>query len=111
MQAGKFIPERWTTRPELIRNASAFNPFGLGKSDPSSLSMKYFIHSFIAGQHSCAGRALSFRILRQVIAQLVKKYEFSFAPGENGFQVHEDLADHFSATPGKLNLCIKIRTS
>lgn len=29
--ADTFIPERWTTRPEMIRNMAAFNPFSLGK--------------------------------------------------------------------------------
>lgn len=27
-----FIPERWTTSPELLHNASAFNPFAIGES-------------------------------------------------------------------------------
>lgn len=26
----EFIPERWSTRPEMVRNASAFAPFGTG---------------------------------------------------------------------------------
>jgi hypothetical protein len=26
-----FIPDRWTTRPEMIRNMAAFNPFSTGK--------------------------------------------------------------------------------
>jgi hypothetical protein len=28
----RFIPERWSTRPELIRNKNAFFPFSLGES-------------------------------------------------------------------------------
>lgn len=27
----EFIPERWTTRPELILNKKAFCPFSLGR--------------------------------------------------------------------------------
>lgn len=30
-QADKFIPERWTTRPELVLDQSASSPFGTGK--------------------------------------------------------------------------------
>ncbi|KAE9968960.1 hypothetical protein BLS_005568 [Venturia inaequalis] len=29
----RFIPERWSTRPELIKNKNAFLPFSLGKTD------------------------------------------------------------------------------
>ncbi|ETS81868.1 hypothetical protein PFICI_06870 [Pestalotiopsis fici W106-1] len=89
-KADQFIPERWTTRPEMVRDSTAFKPFGMGDT-------------------SCLGRTLSLRILRRVIAQLVKKYEFRFAPGEIGCHVYGDLADHFSATPGQLHLCVKIR--
>ncbi|RBA18140.1 hypothetical protein FPRO05_11156 [Fusarium proliferatum] len=28
----EFIPERWTTRPELIKDASVYAPFSTGKS-------------------------------------------------------------------------------
>lgn len=65
--------------------------------------------SHCTGETSCLGRTLSLRILRRVVAQLVKKYEFRFAPGEDGCHVYGDLADHFSATPGRLNLCVEIR--
>lgn len=27
----EFIPERWTSRPELTRNASVYSPFSIGK--------------------------------------------------------------------------------
>ncbi|KAF7533848.1 hypothetical protein G7054_g6718 [Neopestalotiopsis clavispora] len=93
-KADQFIPERWTTRPEMVRDSTAFKPFGTGHC---------------TGETSCLGRTLSLRILRRVVAQLVKTYEFRFAPGEDGCHVYGDLADHFSATPGRLNLCVKIR--
>lgn len=34
---GKFVPERWTTLPNMIRNSAAFSPFGTGKP-PQTLS-------------------------------------------------------------------------
>lgn len=27
----EFIPERWTSKPELTKNASVFSPFSIGK--------------------------------------------------------------------------------
>lgn len=36
MKPNEFIPERWTTRPELVLNRSAFVPFGTGKLPAAS---------------------------------------------------------------------------
>jgi len=33
----EFIPERWTTRPELTKDASVFTPFSTGKCPPPPL--------------------------------------------------------------------------
>lgn len=30
-QPNDFIPERWTTKPELTKDASVFTPFSMGK--------------------------------------------------------------------------------
>ena len=27
----KFVPERWSTKPEMILNKAAFSPFGQGR--------------------------------------------------------------------------------
>ncbi|KAI1406792.1 cytochrome P450 [Hypoxylon sp. FL1857] len=89
-RADEFVPERWSSRPEMIRNSAAFVPFGIGK-------------------YSCLGRGLSLHILRRVTARLVKKYKFQLAPGETGEHVYKDLMDHISSTPGKLNLYFKLR--
>ena len=29
-RANEFIPERWTDRPEMVKDKRAFNPFNLG---------------------------------------------------------------------------------
>lgn len=42
VQPNEFIPERWTTRPELIRNKSVFIPFGGGES-PLCLSLTHAV--------------------------------------------------------------------
>ncbi len=34
-KAGEFIPERWTSKPELVKNKAAFAPFSLGRSHES----------------------------------------------------------------------------
>nr|RBQ88027.1 hypothetical protein FVER53263_20077 [Fusarium verticillioides] len=30
-----FVPERWTTKPEMVKNESVFAPFSVGKSQSS----------------------------------------------------------------------------
>ncbi|KAI4595497.1 hypothetical protein KJ359_006843 [Pestalotiopsis sp. 9143b] len=89
-KADTFIPERWTTRPEMIRNMAAFNPFSLG-------------------HHSCLGRLLAMDTMRYVISTIVKKYQFRLAPGETGSRVFDDMADQFTANPGKLALNFRFR--
>ncbi|KAH9905674.1 cytochrome P450 [Xylariomycetidae sp. FL2044] len=89
-RANEFIPERWTTRPEMLRNVEAFAPFG-------------------TGHHSCVGRPLATEILRLTVARLISRYTFSFAPGESGNRVFDDTCDQFTTNPGALTLCFKLR--
>ncbi|KAJ2983060.1 hypothetical protein NUW58_g6315 [Xylaria curta] len=86
----EFIPERWTTSPQMVRNAAAFTPFG-------------------TGHHSCLGRGLALDTIRLVTAKLVKKYHFRLAPGENGLGVFSDMKDQFTANPGHLEICFELR--
>ncbi|KAJ3943433.1 uncharacterized protein N0V96_006358 [Colletotrichum fioriniae] len=89
-RANEFIPERWSTRPEMIRNVTAFAPFG-------------------TGHHSCLGRFLATDTMRFVVARLVKKYHFRLAPGETGNRVFDDVRDQFTSNPGPLSLCFELR--
>ncbi|KAF9876190.1 cytochrome p450 [Colletotrichum karsti] len=86
----EFIPERWSTRPEMVRNASAFAPFG-------------------TGHHSCLGRFLATDSMRFVVARLVKKYHIRLAPGETGTRVFDEIRDQFTSNPGPLSLCFELR--
>lgn len=48
--------------------------------------------------------------LRLVVAQLLSKYDISFAPGENnGEAVERDMKDQTTANPGKLVLIFSKR--
>ncbi|KAH6662426.1 cytochrome P450 [Plectosphaerella plurivora] len=61
----EFIPERWTTRPELVLNRKAFFPFHMGRYD-------------------CVGKKLAKNVIRTCIAYTIYNYDFHFAPGEDG---------------------------
>ena len=50
-----FVPERWTTRREMVRDSTASTPFGTGR-------------------YNCIGRTLAMNIMRYVVARLLQSY-------------------------------------
>ncbi|KXH31815.1 L-ornithine-N5-monooxygenase [Colletotrichum simmondsii] len=82
----EFIPERWTTRPELIIDRRAFLPFSYGRYD-------------------CVGRRLAWNVLRLTIAYTLWNYDFEFAPGEDGKTFEEEAKFQLIIKPAKLD-CI-----
>lgn len=76
----KFIPERWTTRPELIIKKNACIPF-------------------VMGPYKCPGKAIAMMELRSVIAKVVCRYDISL-PKDSKFDLNAFFAgvkDHFTA--------------
>jgi cytochrome P450 len=73
----EFIPERWYSSPELIKNKSAFIPFALGF-------------------WGCIGKPLAYMELRAVIARLVMSFDIAFAPGEDGSKLVNESRDGFT---------------
>ncbi|KAL4893331.1 cytochrome P450 [Aspergillus ambiguus] len=71
-----FIPERWSSQPELIRNGSAFSPF-------------------LLGQYSCVGKNLAYMEMRLLVYFLVKNLDFGFPPGSR-----EEVEDVFDGPQG-----------
>ena len=86
----EFIPERWTTQPDLIVDKAGFFPF-------------------LIGPFSCIGRQLALRELRVVTAKLVLGFDVSLAPGEDGYSLFNETCDNFTLTMGRLELCFKER--
>ncbi|EMR70914.1 putative cytochrome p450 protein [Eutypa lata UCREL1] len=86
----EFIPERWTTRREMVLNPAAFNPWGTGR-------------------HSCIARVMANDMLRVTTAQLVKRFRFRLTPGETGRRVLENMKDQLAPNPGHLALRFELR--
>ncbi|KAJ9260547.1 hypothetical protein DTO212C5_8476 [Paecilomyces variotii] len=85
-QPNDFIPERWYSRPELIKDRRAFAPFGVGHT-------------------SCVGKHLAIAQIRLVAANLISRYRIEFAPGEgSGEAVERDMKDQLTARPGRFHL-------
>jgi cytochrome P450 len=105
-----FIPERWYSQPELIKDKSGFSPFSMGTF---LFHFKpYRLRPLIAGhlgRYNCVGKNLSLMQLRGVIALLVTRYDICFAPGEDGVAVCRDMKDQFNQHPGRLEISFRPR--
>ncbi|KXJ87901.1 cytochrome P450 [Microdochium bolleyi] len=88
----EFIPERWTTQPELVLNKNAWFPFSIGK-------------------FSCIGKQLALNELRTVIAKVLLNFDVALAPGETGRELLEESKDMFTLINGKLELVFTERKS
>ncbi|OBT38603.1 hypothetical protein VE00_11102 [Pseudogymnoascus sp. WSF 3629] len=80
-----FLPERWTTSPELLQNKAAFMPFS-------------------TGPYSCVGKQLALLSLRTVVARLVQRFDIRFAANETGQSLLQDTKDVFTLDVAPLNL-------
>ncbi|KAH7071709.1 cytochrome P450 [Paraphoma chrysanthemicola] len=91
-QPDDFIPERWSTRPELILRRDAFVAFGYGP-------------------YNCAGKPLAMLQLRMVLAMIIQNFEISVPPGrEKEFhQFADEQSDCFTIHLSPLLLRLKRR--
>ena len=81
----EFIPERWYSKPELVKNARAFAPFSLGP-------------------YGCIGKGLALMELRTIVTLLVTQFDVRFAEGEDGRAFIEESKDMFTIALADLNL-------
>ncbi|KAI0427569.1 cytochrome P450 [Xylaria sp. FL1042] len=90
VSADQFIPERWTTRPDMIKDNSGFAPFSLGK-------------------YGCIGKTLAMTEMRLVISFLLKKFEIKFQDSDAGETLFASLKDNFTFDAGNLHLKFLMR--
>lgn len=103
VQPNEFIPERWTTRPELVKNKSVFIPFNSGEFDPLSISVKLETDGFL-GQYTCVGKRLAMIELRQATAEILTRYDIAHVPEHNKEAFLEGKQDVFVLSCGPLPL-------
>jgi tryprostatin B 6-hydroxylase len=115
VQPDDYIPERWTTRPNMVLNPDTFQPFSIGESQrPHKLQKGIVITNafptlFNLGSNSCPGKVLAMDMTRLVLATLIKKYRWHFAPGETGKNFTSSRIDHFTSSFGELSLSFELR--
>jgi len=84
VQPNEFVPERWTSQPELVLNKTAYMPFS-------------------TGPYNCIGKGLAMMELRSVIARTVNDFDISI-PNRVSFDeksFYGNIKDHFTmGVPG-----------
>ena len=96
-----FIPERWTTRPELVLDARAYAPFSVGMS--LSLSLHRAFNTLTnTGPHQCIGKAISHLEMRLVTAKLITTFDVEFADGYDSEAFWRDMKDQVTMMPGDM---------
>ncbi|KAF2454093.1 cytochrome P450 [Lineolata rhizophorae] len=86
-----FIPERWTTEPELIKDKRAFMPFNVG-------------------QHNCVGQRFAMIEMRVLVANLIRQFDVTFAPGEDGNTIVNGVKDGFTTKIPDMNIVFTPRS-
>ncbi|KAK5134636.1 hypothetical protein LTR08_006292 [Meristemomyces frigidus] len=83
--ANAFVPERWYSKPEMIKHKEAYAPFS-------------------TGPYGCIGKNLALIELRTLTARLILEFDVKLAPGEDGHRLLYETLDHFTVDLGGLDL-------
>ncbi|KAB5536218.1 cytochrome P450 [Coniochaeta sp. 2T2.1] len=89
-RAEEFVPERWYSKPEMIKHKDAFAAFGIGP-------------------FACIGKALSLVEIRNLIVKILTRFDPAFAPGEDGSRFMEEAKDHFIIEVPSIKMVFKER--
>lgn len=106
----EFIPERWHSKPEMVRDKRAFISFNTGKTcsiapHPISITADSLA---LLGNYDCLGQNLARMELRMAIARIVSRFDFRLADGETGRALESELLDLLVAEAGPLRIvCTK----
>lgn len=111
-RAEDFVPERWYSKPHMVKNKNAFAPFSIGEQHCIHRD-RYFkletVPDMLPGRENCIGQKLAYVELRAVLALLASKYDFKFASQNTAENVINDTKDAFSIVPGPLDLIFERR--
>ncbi|KAK2054550.1 cytochrome P450 [Colletotrichum caudatum] len=89
-KANEFIPERWTTRSEMVKDPTVFVPFSTGK-------------------YSCVGKQLGLMEIRYCASQIIHRYDFEFAPNQTAQDFIEGHKDGFTLSLPELEMVFSPR--
>ncbi|KAF4996278.1 hypothetical protein FDECE_12522 [Fusarium decemcellulare] len=88
----RFVPQRWTSKPELIKDDGVYAPF-------------------LIGRYACAGKQLALMEMRTVVVEVARRYDIRLADGQTPEAFSENLVDGFTLTCPKLELVFTPRSN
>lgn len=112
----EFIPERWTSKPELTKNASVYSPFSVGKQhiarplqNSDTMPHVFLLCPYVAdmpstGPYNCVGKQLAFMEIRSVTSSILRRYKVGLAPGQTREAFMDGIVDGFTLACPKLEL-------
>jgi cytochrome P450 family 628 len=106
---GEWIPERFSTQPDLILNDQAFTPWNTGTLSTYSRPPGPCLLIETLGRYACLGKNLSLMEIRVAAALIFTSLDFDLAPGEDGQRMFTEACDYFTTSPGPLYLVMKNR--
>ncbi|KAH8805339.1 cytochrome P450 [Xylogone sp. PMI_703] len=86
-RAEEFIPERWYSQPELIKDNNGYAPFSLGPA-------------------SCPGKQLGLFQMRAFVTHVLTRFSVEFAPGIDEDETLTKTTDRFAHSPGPLKVIL-----
>ncbi|KAI0024639.1 putative cytochrome P450 monooxygenase [Xylariomycetidae sp. FL0641] len=86
----EFIPERWYSQPELIKERAGYAPFNIGP-------------------HSCVGRPLAMMVLRTLVAEVVIRFDVHLPEGDDGAEFEKGVEESHVWRIPELNMYITPR--
>lgn len=96
----EFIAKRWTTQPELVKDRSNFIPFLTGLCPIMNGYFEYKLMSI--GSYACVGRRLALMEIRRVTADLLSRFDISFAPEQSEKAFLDGKVDAFTLVAAPL---------
>ncbi|KAH6879524.1 benzoate 4-monooxygenase cytochrome P450 [Thelonectria olida] len=89
-QPNMFVPERWTTKPDLVKEPSVYAPFSTGR-------------------YSCVGKQLGLMEMRSVTFELLSRYDVSFVRDYSPKSFVDGMRDYFTLALPDLELVFTSR--
>ena len=99
-----FVPERWYSKSEMIKYKDAFAPFSMGPYNCIGKNCEYDPSSRLGCGIILMFVLVAYVEMRTLTAQLLLNFDVKFAPGEDGTRLLTKTKDHFTVSPGQLDL-------
>lgn len=105
-----FIPERWTTKPELVKDVSVYVPFGIGEF----VALSWYFPpqaplTRFQGKYACVGKQLGLMEVRLVTSMILRQFDVDFSQDGAASSFLSGLRDRFTFSAPSLDVVFTAR--